>query len=559
MYNKITATLLSESINFINVDKINEEIINLIKVSKYDNARELINNFTIDNKAINNNVFNFLIKEINRRHDSIYTSLLLSILNQSSFIINGENIRQCIRCLPENFAYHNEIINTVKKQKFIENLSLKERTDILLMISEYYHHKFSYKNYKMYINLFTDIERKQCQQYFIENFESYFNNCYSNIKTTEEVSLVLKQLIKEVLVENNYKENKDKNLKTPKQENILLGENIKYINMLIVLWYFHKQQKKVKYGYACLFKSVKKFFIFFSQHIKPHYNCDNHSEIITFLQDMQKKYNFASISWENRYFYEKDIEKIKNTMIKAFDKSLAFFGIKDFYSIHLQLCSTHLHKFDGQYWNPFTSRIYHNTHMIIMESLGFHDFESTWIHELTHFLHFQQKNQFCFYHPNFKKIKDILYLHQERNNILQKLDSFLQLNNNENSEIVGLFNNYLHSSEKTFDKQLNKISNNIYSPTHIEYFKSLFIEYKSYNYKKSKQYLKWEDCAKKEKIGFSYFNKNHEIHARLNEILSGNMNSLSYNINYLTSQSVRFELLKNELIAFNNYLLERIK
>lgn len=558
MHTKITAKLFSENSNVTLINNVNEEIINSINNKNYDRATELICNSIVHNENMDHNVFNFLINKIRGKNESIHTSLFLLVLNKSNFILNGENIRQCVRSLPENFSHHSHIINTIKSQKFIESLSIKEKTDLLLMISEYFYHKHTQKNYKIYINLFTEDEKKQCQQYFIENFESYFNNCYSDIKPTEEVSLILKKLINEVLVENNYKENKN-TLKIPKQENVLLGENVKYTNMLIILWYFHKQQKKVKYGYACLFKNVHKFFIFFSQHIKPHYHCDSHTEIVNFLKDIQKKYNFASISWDNRYFYEKNFNKIKKTMEKAFDKSLVFFDMKDFYSIHLQLRSSHLYKFDGQYWNPFNSRIYHNTHLIIMESLGLQEFEATWIHELTHFLHFQPKNQFCFQHATFKKIKDRVYLHKEQKIILEKVKDFLQLEPNDNSEVINLFNNYLHASEKIFNKQLKKVLYNYsYNEIQIEFLKSLFLEYKSYDYKESTQYLIWEDSAKKEKLDFSYFNKNHELHARLNEILHGNVQPISYSINYLTGNSVRFESIKNELIAFNNYLLKRI-
>lgn len=86
---------------------------------------------------------------------------------------------------------------------------------------------------------------------------------------------------------------------------------------------------------------------------------------------------------------------------------------------------------------------------------------------------------------------------------------------------------------------------------------SIYFDYKKYKIIDSSQYLKWKKCSYEFKTNPLYFNKNHEIHARLNEILSGN---IPYNHMILDQYYLpHFPLIKDDLIEFNQYLLKNFK
>lgn len=548
--------------NFLLTDKqghSHHELIDLIESKHYKEAQLLISKSIIENHNFftRKNIFNYLLIKINTHKDLFYIDLFLETIKNDTFIFNSENIRNCVRLLPNNFIYHKLILQKIHEQNTIKNLSIQEKTDLLLMLSEYYYHKNTKSNYKKYLSLLSEVEIIECQNYFVNNFDTYFNNVYSNIPVTTEISSKVTQFKMDVLIHKTYSDNNEKIPKQPKQSDFLLGEDIKYINMITPLWDFYKRQKKVKYGYSCLFENPKNFFVFFSKYIKPHKPCDINNEIISFLKEINNKYKLASITWDNRYFYERNLNILKKNIETSIKKTLQLFNLKSLNTIHLQFKSPETWIYDGVYNNLFNSEIKKNIHVITMNSQGFYNYQSTFIHEVSHFIHFQSNNKKCFKTMLFLKIKDKIYLHKERKYILEKL------NNIKNKKILPklilFFDNYLHYSLKRFMNSLESLLNkNMIEQSDRDFILSLFLEYKKYKYKKSEQYFLWEDYAIKEKINPMYFNQNHEIHARLNEILSNYEPIISKNLQYLTEKSVPFNTIKDDLIKFNNLLIKNM-
>lgn len=545
-----------------------EQIIYYMNNHHYDIVEEILSTSFIDNDVYYNpkNIFNYLLNKLfyhtldNCHKGTAFINFFLALINNVHFKFNTENIRNCIRFLPVFFPHHNIIIKKIKEQQFIDTLSSHDKTDLLLLLSEYHCHKNKRKNYQRYLSLFYDSDLRQCQSYFMHNFEIYFDNCYSSVTHSKHNRDIVLDLIQQVFFDKKYREIDPACLRVPEQNHILFGKDIQYMNLLHVLGLFHEQQQKVKYGYTCLFKNTPKFFIFFSKYIKRHHSCPQQNDIIEYFKTIEKKYHFSSISWDNRYFYGKTLEQIKNNIETTFNKALIFSQLHDFQSIHLQFSSPAIHDYFGLYWNAFNSCIHINSHIIIMYEQSNKDFESTFIHELTHFLHFQQVNSACFNHSSFKRLKNTLYLYKEKNNILDKLRKLLiyHPDNIVNDKLENVFNDFLYASFSIFNKKIQMIIKNKNIEKHIiDMLYSLFWEYKNYDYKQSEQFLLWLQKDKIYKLKTLYFNKNCEIHARMNEILSNNKSLINIDDAFLTKHSVNFDLIKKDLITFNAYLLKK--
>ena len=427
-------------------------LVKMVESNDTKMVQHIISNYKIENHNFftEQNIFNYLVKKIlsypnttQRKNEYnewntewfvptkyiYFTNLFESLLKNEQFFINPENIRICVSHFHSKFPFHDLIIEKIKKQKTVLNLSIEEKTKLLLLISEnglnrndyYIYRKL---NYKKYLSIFTKNEIQDCQSYFIKNYEAFFDNFYSPISETQNIRNNTKKFVKQVLIKQDY-HNINLKIDMPKQNDVLLGQDVKYVNMVAPLFHFIKRQKKVKYGSACLFQNPEKFFLFFSEYIRPHTYSQNHENIIDWIQTLQKKYNISSISWDNRYFYDKDLKEVKKLASQSIKKSLSFFNMIDLNTIHLQFISTYREEdYSGIYDNNYSSIIKKNSHVIQMNCSQLNpiqykvEFQNTFLHELTHFVHFQKKNSGCFYNEHFKKIRDKLYLHKDRQNII---------------------------------------------------------------------------------------------------------------------------------------------
>lgn len=561
-------------------------LVKMVESNDIEMVQNIISNYQIENHNFftEQNIFNYLVKQIlsNYPHTmqrkgghiewyvppryNYFTGLFESLLKNDQFFINSENIRICVSHLHNEFPLHNLIIEKIKKQNTISNFSIEEKTKLLLLISEnglnrndyYVYRKL---NYKKYLSIFTHSEIQDCQSYFIKNYETFFNNFYSSIPETKNIKNNTRKFVKQVLIKQNY-HNINFKIDMPKQNNVLLGQDIKYVNMVSPLFHFIKRQKKVKYGRSCLFQNPEKFFLFFSEYIRPHTYNENYDNIIIWIKTLQKKYNLSSISWDNRYFYDKDLTELKKLVHQSIIKSLSFFNMTDLNTIHLQFISTYREEdYSGIYDNNYSSIIKKNSHVIQMNCSQLNpiqykvEFQNTFLHELTHFLHFQKKNSGCFYNEHFKKIRDKLYLHKDRQHIISIIRKIT--NKDLSSSLEQFFIDNAHLSYRKIHLYLKEFIN-IHSryEKEINNIDSLIKDYKKYKYTDSKLYITWNNYALACNLNPTYFNFCYEIHARLNEmLLCENLPEL-LNMGYFETNGELFQSIKNDLIEFNRFLMK---
>lgn len=551
-------------------------LVKMVESNDTEMVQNIISNYKIENHNFftEQNIFNYIVKNIQewypqsiiRKKEDIvhpkyiyFMDLFVSLLKNENFIINAENIRISISSLNQFFPHHNLIIEKIKKQNFVSNLSLKEKTNLLLIISEYGlkrdDHTYYKLNYKKYVTIFTKDEIKDCQSYFIKNYETFFENYYSPVSENKNIAIKTKRIVKKILIKQDISNIFNK-IKEPKQNNIVLGQNVKYVNMLEPLYHFVARQNKVKYGYSCLYKNPLKFFLFFSEYVRPHAYSHNYQDIINWILSIQKTYNISSVSWDNRYFYDKSIVDIKKIVNKSIQESLLFLKMTDLKDIHLQFKSPHTDSYGGFYQNMFSSAIKKNAHVIHLNSCEFKDgLKTVLIHELTHFLHFQTKNSQCFTSEHFKKIKDKIYFHKERKKIINAINKIR--NQEVKHNLLNYFEDYGHQSYSKIKVYFKDLMTN-YSryEKEISNIELVIKDYKTYKYTDSKQYLTWQNYAMASGLEPTYFNRNYEIHARLNEILASDDSHEFIFMGYFEKNGELFQSIKNDLIKFNRFLMK---
>ena len=531
---------------------------NILKV------KELLNDNYIDINVYskNGNAFYWLLFSYKHNTNLVDIDLLKLFINNPSFKMDAENIRNCIRLLDIKSPFHQIIIDYIIKKNIISILEPKEKTDLILIISEYFNHISSRKSYKKYIQLFSDKELLESQNYLIEHFESFFENYHYSKNSTSGLKNKVQKLIRQILIDKkDFTDIYKNNIKAPDAKLVFLGEDIKYSEIIIALIYFNDKQHKVKNKkFSCLFRNPKKFFIFFSMHIRTH----NHfldDDINHFLKTMQIKYNLSSINWDNRYFNYESFDLINNKIENSIIDTLKFFNLKDLSPIHLKLKSPPHHNYNALFWNTYNFFLPKNIYTIQLHKQGLLDSEASLIHEVTHYLHFHPKNAKCFSSSLWKTILDKIYLHKERYSTLISLSEVLNQSKTitQINEIEAIFEKSLYLTLLGFIRKTQPILNNYgvseEAQTNIY---NIFKQYKLNSYKNSLQFISWKKAFTNHKLGPHYLNRRHEVHARLNEILSGKIAPVSKDNSYLTDISVPFKELKQDLITFNGMLLANL-
>lgn len=543
-------------------EDVNKEIISFIKKGLYQEAKELVRN----NKVMNSKVFdhrNFPLDALLFYMDSLENelnedkiNLLIEILKNEKFILNIETIRNFVRYLMIDMHYQEKILEVIKDRGIIENIGVKERTNLILNLSEYYFKKDLKGTVKKYISvLFTEKQLQESQQYFIHNFESYFNNFYSLKKSNHILKNDAQKIIKKVFIDKNHIISKEKVIHNKK---ISYGKDLKYIMMMYLSELFHKKELVYKKKGNSLFMRYFYFFVFFSKYIQAHNPIDGSEEFVKMFKEIQKKYNFSCVKLDNRFLYSFVVnglpaKKLKHTIESALKNTSLFLKIKDFSSINLVFSS----KVNEVYCASFESLFYHgnSTYIIYLENEAFLNIESVFLHEMTHFVHFHKNNKGCFNNDIFKRIIDKIYLHKERSKIIDELNKIVK------EEIITIFfDKNMHCPLNLFKKRLNKILKlNIDLIDKKDNIMNIFNKYKKISYTDSTQYIFWKETSIKYNLSAKYFNQKHEIHARLNEMLNNdNLRWIDENSEAgLLTKNV-FDLVREDLLIFNEILSKNI-
>jgi len=545
-------------------ENINEDIISLIRKELYKEATELVRN----NNIINSKFFDgqpcpffVLLLDLDRSNikDERYedkVELLLEIMKNKTFVFNIEIIRSFFRYPIMDTNYNDKILKVIKNNGILENIEIRERTNLILSISEYYLKKDLRKIVKKYISvLFTEEQLQESQQFFIHNFESYFNNFYSSKKSNNMLKKDAKKIIKNVFINKRHVISKDKVIP---DKNISYGKDLKYITMIYLSELFHKKELIYKKRGSSLFMKNFYFFVHFSEYIKAHDPIDGAEKFTKILKEIQKKYNFSCVTLDNRFLYHPLIismcaQTFKYHIESAINNTLSFLKIKDFSSLNLILST----KVNTNYYAVFENLFYYgnSTYIISLEHSGFFDMKSTLLHEMTHFVHFHKSNKGCFYNDIFKRMIDKIYLHKERSEIIEELNEIVK-----EGIITIFFDENMHCSLNIFEKKLNKILKmNKEFINERGNILNLYKKYKNFTYTESTRYIFWKKESLKYNLGEKYFNQKHEIHARLNEMLNdNNLRCIDENSEGCLLPKNVFELVREDLLMFNEILSKNI-
>lgn len=327
-------------------ENINEEIVSLIRKELYKEAKELVRNNNIINSAFFDSQhcpFFVLLLDLNMSNikDERYEDkleLLIEIIENKTFVFNIEIIRSFIRFTIMDSNYNDKILKVIKNNGILESIEIRERTNLILNISEYYFKKDLRKIVKKYISvLFTEEQLQESQQYFIYNFESYFDNFYSSKKSDNILRKDAKKIINNIFVSKQHTISKDKVIP---DKNISYGKDLKYIMMIYLSELFHKKELIYKKRGNSLFMKTFYFFMYFSEYIQAHGSIDGSERFAKILKEIQKKYNFSCIKLDNRFLYHPLIinmsaQTFKYHIESAIKNTLYFLKIKDFSSLNL--------------------------------------------------------------------------------------------------------------------------------------------------------------------------------------------------------------------------------
>ena len=125
-------------------------LVKMVESNDTEMVQNIISNYKIENHNFftEQNIFNYIVKNIQewypqsiirKKEDTVhpkyiyFMDLFVSLLRNKNFVINAENIRISISSLNQFFPHHDLLIEKIKKQNFVSNLSLKEKTNLLLI------------------------------------------------------------------------------------------------------------------------------------------------------------------------------------------------------------------------------------------------------------------------------------------------------------------------------------------------------------------------------------------------------------------------------------------